>query len=340
MNILKNVGEYINIHLFGYRYDYEIIKYFNDPYRKAILTLNKEGYPVNEEFDKLLDDYQDIYHHLNPEELSFWLKNSKNINTNIDILEKIELRREIAHVNTCLLAQDAKFKKVAFEYKSQNNLLSMKSEILSKEIQKINPVYNAVLIRKLIKLIEAKLIHNYYNFFGVENYTPKIDLLIKYRERFNQYIFDKKNKIILTKINNEILELKKQNSNQIKEEKNKPKVVYLVNNTITTIHKVLNDIRVYCNKIIYFDPNKEVEFNIDESLFEKVNIHELSNNTKKFNKIYFENKKNKSSDKNFFIDMSKAANYIAFSNISNQLLNKLTSLKMNSKNKLNQLKNY
>jgi len=194
MNILKNVGEYINIHLFGYRYDYEIIKYFNDPYRKAILTLNKEGYPVNEEFDKLLDDYQDIYHHLNPDELSFWLKNSKNINTNIDILEKIELRfrREIAHLNTCLLAQDTKFKKVAFEYKSQNNLLSMKSEILSKEIQKINPVYNAVLIRKLVKLIEEKLIYNYYNFFYAENYIPKIELLIKYRERINKYIFDKK----------------------------------------------------------------------------------------------------------------------------------------------------
>ena len=54
---------------------------------------------------------------------------------------------------------------MAFEYKSQYNLLSLQSEILSKEIKKINPVFNAVLIRKLVKLIEEKLIYNYINYF-------------------------------------------------------------------------------------------------------------------------------------------------------------------------------
>ena len=48
MNILKTIGTYINMYLFGYRYDYEIIKCFSEPYRNVILTLYKEGYPVNE----------------------------------------------------------------------------------------------------------------------------------------------------------------------------------------------------------------------------------------------------------------------------------------------------
>ena len=307
MNILKNVGEYINIHLFGYRYDYEIIKYFNDPYRKAILTLYNEGYPVKEEYDRLLDEYKTINGHLNLEELNYCLKYINPSNSNLDILENIELRRKIAHLNIFLLSLDTKYKTLAFEYKSQYNLLSLQSEILSKEIKKINPVFNAVLIRKLVKLIEEKLIYNYINYFDEENYTPKIALLIKYKERINTSLLDKNDKNIKIKIDKEILNLKKKNSINIKDEKNKPKIIYLVNNKITQIHKVLNIIRTYCNTIIHFDPNKEVEFNLDESLLDKIKAEK-------------------------FIE-------IVYSNISNELLDKLIKLKNDFEDQLNSTKN-
>ena len=307
MNILKNVGEYINIHLFGYRYDYEIIKYFNDPYRKAILTLYNEGYPVKEEYDRLLDEYKTINGHLNLEELNYCLKYINPSNSNLDLLEIIELRRKIAHGNIFLLSLDTKYKTLAFEYKSQYNLLSLQSEILSKEIKKINPVFNAVLIRKLVKLIEEKLIYNYINYFDEENYTPKIDLLIKYKERINTFLLDKNDKNIKIKIDKEILNLKKKNSINIKDEKNKPKIIYLVNNKITQIHKVLNIIRTHCNTIIHFDPNKEVEFNLDESLLDKIKAEK-------------------------FIE-------IVYSNISNELLDKLIKLKNDFEDQLNSTKN-
>ena len=306
MNILKNVGEYINIHLFGYRYDYEIIKYFNDPYRKAILTLYKEGYPVKEEYDRLLDEYKTINGHLNLEELNYCLKYINPSNSNLDLLE-IKLRRKIAHGNIFLLSLDTKYKTLAFEYKSQYNLLSLQSEILSKEIKKINPVFNAVLIRKLVKLIEEKLIYNYINYFDEENYIPKIDLLIKYKERINTFLLDKDDKNIKIKIDKEILNLKKKNSINIKDEKNKPKIIYLVNNKITQIHKVLNIIRTHCNTIIHFDPNKEVEFNLDESLLDKIKAEK-------------------------FIE-------IVYSNISNELLDKLIKLKNDFEDQLNSTKN-
>lgn len=307
MNILKNVGEYINIHLFGYRYDYEIIKYFNDPYRKAILTLYNEGYPVKDEYDRLLDEYKTINGYLNLEELNYCLKYINPSNSNLDLLETIELRRKIAHLNIFLLSLDTKYKTLAFEYKSQYNLLSLQSEILSKEIKKINPVFNAVLIRKLVKLIEEKLIYNYIIYFDEENYTPKIDLLIKYKERINTFLLDKDDKNIKIKIDKEILNLKKKNSINIKDEKNKPKIIYLVNNKITQIHKVLNIIRTHCNTIIHFDPNKEVEFNIDGSLLDKIKAEK-------------------------FIE-------IVYSNISNELLDKLIKLKNDFEDQLNSTKN-
>ena len=307
MNVLKNVGEYINIHLFGYRYDYEIIKYFNDPYRKAILTLYNEGYPVKEEYGRLLDEYKTINGYLNLEELNYCLKYINPSNSNLDLLEKIELRRKIAHGNIFLLSLDTKYKTLAFEYKSQYNLLSLQSEILFKEFQKINPVFNAVLIRKLVKLIEEKLIYNYINYFDEENYTPKIDLLIKYKERINTFLLDKNDKNIKIKIDKEILNLKKKNSINIKDEKNKPKIIYLVNNKITQIHKVLNIIRTHCNTIIDFDPNKEVEFNLDESLLDKIKAEK-------------------------FIE-------IVYSDKSNELLDKLIKLKNDFEDQLNSTKN-
>ena len=304
--MLKNVGEYINMHLFGYRYDYEIIKYFNDPYRKAILTLYKDGYPVKEEYDRLLDEYKAINGYLNLEELNYCLNHINPSNSISDLLEKIELRRLMSGGYITLLTLDTKYKSWDFEYKPKLNLLSLQSDILSKEIQKINPIYNAVLIRKLVKLIEEKLIYNYINYFDEENYTPNIDLLIKYKERINKFLLDKKEKIIITKIDKEILNLKKQNSINIKDEKNKPKIIYLVNNKITKIHKALNIIRSNCSTIIHFDPSKEVEFNVDESLFKEIKSN---------------------SNKNSFIEISKAANYIINSNLSNELLNKLLKLK-------------
>ena len=340
MNVLKNVGEYINIHLFGYRYDYEIIKYFNDPYRKAILTLYKEGYPVKDEYDRLLDEYKTINGHLNLEELNYCLKYINPSNSNLDLVEIIELRRKIAHGNIFLLSLDTKYKTLAFEYKSQYNLLSLQSEILSKEIKKINPVFNAVLIRKLVKLIEEKLIYSYINYFDEENYIPKIDLLIKYKERINTFLLDKDDKNIKIKIDKEILNLKKKNSINIKDEKNKPKIIYLVNNKITQIHKVLNIIRTHCNTIIHFDPNKEVEFNLDESLLDKINTPEYTNKKKNLlNEIYFGNKKIKNNDKNYFIEITKAANYIAYSDKSNELLDKLIKLKNDFEDQLNSTKN-
>ena len=341
MNILKNVGEYINVHLFGYRYDYEIIKYFNEPYRNAILTLYQEGYPVNKEYDRLLNDYKAIYRYFNSEELSYCLNHPQTIDSMFELgtKEKISLRRTINSNATCILALNTKNTSILFEYKSKINLLSMQSEILSKKIQKINPIYNAVLIRKMVKLIEEKLIYNFINLFDIQNYTPLIDQLLKYKERINKLPNSKSNENIITKIDKEIIALKKQNSISTKNEKSKPKIKYISSNKITKIHKTLNIIRIYCNSIIHFDPNKGVDFNLDNSFLENVNISDNNKKKETLNEIYFGNNQKKINLREYYIDISKSANYIANSNISNELLDKLIKLKKDLENQINSINN-
>ena len=114
-----------------------------------------------------MNEYKAIYHHLNLEELNFCFIYPKTLNSNLflNTKEKISLQKSIISTSTYLLNLDTKNTGFLFEYKSQINLISMSSVILLKEIQKINPRNNALLIGKLIKLIEEKLIYNYINLF-------------------------------------------------------------------------------------------------------------------------------------------------------------------------------
>ena len=61
MSFLKSVGKYFNMYVLGYRYDNEIINYFNESYKKAILNLYKDGYPVQDEYMRLKDEYKSRY---------------------------------------------------------------------------------------------------------------------------------------------------------------------------------------------------------------------------------------------------------------------------------------
>ena len=77
-----------NHYLFGYRYNWELIEFFKEHYRKAILWLNEEGYDVEEKFSELMNNYQSGKV-LNNKESSFVLKvllksnSSKHLHENI-----------------------------------------------------------------------------------------------------------------------------------------------------------------------------------------------------------------------------------------------------------------
>ena len=161
---------------------------------------------------------------------------------------------------------DTKNTELESRLKNELKMASLHSEILSKEIKRINPVYNAVITRKFVKLLEEKLIFKFINYFNVKNFIPNIETLKKYRNKLDTMQFDNKYQL-LNSIDGEILSLNALDSKKINSGKNKPKIEYLNYNKITKIHKILKAIKSRCNNIIHFDPNNEVEFNLDEFIF-------------------------------------------------------------------------
>ena len=346
MYLLKKSGEYFNRYILGYRYDIEIKDYFKDPYRKAIQNLYEEGYPVSEEFLKIWNDYKSKYSPLNINELFYFvmaqMKFSSNI-SNMNMKQIIENKSNIVNIISVLLMMHVKSFSLQTEYENQIKILIFQSEILSKEIQRINPIYNAVIIRKMVKLLEERIISCFISYFDVENYTPNIDLLKKYKNSLDKYKFYDLSK----KIEKEILirekeSKKKENREKERKEKPneekkdgilKPRIKYLVNNKITKIQKTLHRIREYCNSIVHFDPSKEAIFNLDESFLEEMspNIKEKDNN----NIINESQQINKS----FFVNISKVIDYIAKGNISNNILIELSKLKEDYETENDSIKN-
>ena len=323
--MIKNVGKYFYRYVLGYRYDHEIIDYFKDPYRNAIQALYKEGYEVEEEYTRLFTEYQSRYSPLNAEELSYFISKLIGIKKPIFDLEgKLSLlyQRRIIQINSYLLMNYTSSHSLEVDYKNQINMLSLRSDILSKEIKKINPVYRAVIIRKLVKLLEEKLIYSFIHFFDVQNFYPSLDILIKYKEKLINLEFKEKSKYI--KKIDEIMVIKSNNSNKNKDEKIKPKLRYLTNNKITKIEKILYKIRLLCNNIIHFSPNKEVCFNLDKTIFEDTNTKESKESQKNTNIIVSEVKEN---DSTYIVSISKVVDYIINANLPNEVLDKLYKLK-------------
>jgi len=300
--MIKNAGKYFYRYYLGYRYDHEIIDYFKDPYRNAIQSLYKEGYEVEEEYKRLFDEYQLNYSPLNTEELSYFIQKLIGAKRPISDLEwKLNLmsQRSIIQINSNLLMIYTRINSLEIDYRNQINMLSLSSEILSKEIQKINPVNRAVIIRKFLKFLEEIIIYEFIDYFDVQNFYPSLDILIKYKEKLINLEVKRKSEYI--KKIDEITSIKSDYSNKDKVEKIKPKIKYLANNKITKIHKVLNKIRLLCNNIIHFDPNKEVCFNLDKTTFEDSIEKESKESLKNLNIIINEAKEK---NHNHFVSIS------------------------------------
>ena len=115
-------------------------------------------------------------------------------------------------------------------------------------------------------------------------------------------------------------------SKKINSGKNKPKIEYSNYNKITKIHKILQTIKSRCNNIIHFDPNNEVEFNLDEFIFQNVIPKDEQQSNFVDNQIVI-NEQEQNTNKTYFVNLAKVIDYITNENIPNQLLEELTKLK-------------
>ena len=333
--MIKNVGKYFYRYIWGYRYDYEIINYFNDPYRNAIQTLYSDGYPVEKEYFRLIREYRMRYSPLNNEELEYiFIKNIVDEKINLDLeLKYFESKREIIQNKSFILLNHTKYYGLETDYKNQIKTLSIHSEILSKEIKRINPVYNAVIIRKMVKFLEEKLIQTFIQYFDVENFHPKNDLLNKYKEKVLELEFDKKSECIANI--DKLLGLTPKELNKNENKKIKPKIKYLDNNNITKIERIFHNIRKYCNSIIHFDPKKEVAFNLDTSIFGDIIIQTETKDPQ--DNINYITTEIQEKNEHYYVKISTVVDYIVHANLPNEELNKLSEIKKNFDIKFNSI---
>ena len=273
MKIYGNVKNFINYYVLGYRYNYDLEKFFDIPHNNAILKLYKEGYDVKQAFSELEAQYKTRYI-LNIDELSFFLDTQQTRSDSLSILQKIIMEMNKFKISILEMKQNLFFAQNKIEdysYQSQIKMLKNQCKALQNEIQKISPIVSTVLLRKLAKFVMEKLIFKYINFIDTEDYVPSLDILKKYNLRLKAL---KKNELIL-KIQKTIdaIELSQsQFKNSIVSQKDKkdkiPKIIYLKDNEITKVLQTLEKIKYYCNNIIHLkDSSKKINFNLKESLF-------------------------------------------------------------------------
>ena len=359
MNLLKNISTFFNRHVLGYRYDFVIKNYFlNDPINNAITTLYKEGYPVIDKFEELQQDYLLTYSELNMEERMFLLELSLSGNKKeILNLEKIRQNQSYLNINFTFIANALNSQLQQFKFESQMKIYISRSEIFSKEIEKIIPVYKAVFVRKFAKLLDEKIILKHKDIFSVNNYEPNPEKLKRYKESLrNLNLYD-----IADKIDKIIVEIESKNKDNLsKKGKKKGEIKFQGNDSINKIHNTLDKIRRYCNNIIHFDPSKNVKFNLNDSLLSEDFNMEINDNSDNKNEIKnekgFKNededifiipkktiKEDKEKDENpkeYFVPISKIIDYIAQINLPNQLSEELSKLEIDINKNIREMEEF
>ena len=342
MNIFGNMKCYFNHYLFGYRYDWALIEFFKVPYNNAILRLNEEGYDVEEKFSELINKYQSGIV-LNNEESSFVLKVLLKSNSSKHLHEDIKsdvnnYKNAISEMKANL--RFAKNEMMIFRLKSHLSILKIHSNILQKEIQKLNPIVYAVLLRKLSKFLLEKLIYRYINDIDVINYVPSLEILKKYHSRLDGLKkFD-----MAKKIKNEIDALELANlrfNNTINSEKTailKPSIIYKKDNDIIHIIQTLDTMKKYCNNVIHLNGfSRDIKFNFNDSLFGGIidgrNSFSIDENN---NLIIRDN--NNDFDESFKIELKKVIKYIAYGSLSPEIITKLRNLSNQIQTEMNNVK--
>ena len=343
MSLLTNAKYFFNYYVLGYRYNVNLDEYFDKPYNKSILQLFKEGYNVSKEFDRLFEEYDSLYK-LNYEELSFFNKARSKNSTSADI--KRERRYYINKFNN-MISEMKNFlffdqnKLIQFNLESQIIALKSYSNVLSKENKKISPIVCAVFVRKLSKCLLEKLIAKHINIINTKNYEPQIELLKKYSARLKYLNLEsllQSVEFIINGIKISQSRNKGYNSGIKIEKKDNPIIVYSINNDISKVIETLLRLKNNCNHIIHFnDASGKIRFKITENIFD---------NSKSDNSLSFSDDNNKIindgdqySSGSFKFKVTKVIQYIAYGNISNDLLEKLQALLEKTKSKINNVIN-
>ena len=318
MNFLKN-NYYLNWVYSFFRGTSKLESFLSTPYNSALTQLLKEGYDFFEEFDDIIDIYSSD-NSLSYEESKyirkitiFYLKGNAMIiqlkisHSNIPIRLKL-VKYAMSNLKLSMKNDDLKFSK-KFAETETNNLKNILNKML--------PIYEAVTIRRCIKIILEQLILKNIENIKVSHYIPSKKIILNYINSLKDIswrddeIKKKNNEKI--KILNLVLANHKEN-----DEKLSPKIESN-NNTINQILFILGNMKKGANNIVLFNEPDYIIFDFDENFFcprnENLrNGHIIINNVgKKENSINNENK----------IPSSLVIKYLIYGPMANDINNKL-----------------
>lgn len=338
MRLFNNAAYYLKYFSF-FRGDKSIKEYFSsDDFKEAIKDLASEGYyQVSENFDELVETYslstplnkaeENFVNHINKK----LLLNKKSFSEDVILLN---IRLTEGYISNYIKS------KTNFDIVYWKTILENEVSVLKNIVKKLNPIAEAVILRRFIKKLLEEVILKKYDIIDVENYIPNINVLKSYKLSISKHYFHRKgiNKDIQSSLDNLIAEEEEKSSN-IKEEEiiPKPKYKFLDSNDTQTplIFKIMNKAKNQCNQLIHFEDKFQQNLMISEFIINNSEFNEGENNGSEIHenssKIIEENE-NKFEKK--LIPISKIVEFIANGNNKNKSLEKYKFLRKEAKNRV------
>lgn len=338
MRLFNNTAYYLKYFSF-FRGDKSIKEYFSsDDFKEAIKDLASEGYyQVSENFDELVETYslstplnkaeENFVNHINKK----LLLNKKSFSEDVILLN---IRLTEGYISNYIKS------KTNFDIVYWKTILENEVSVLKNIVKKLNPIAEAVILRRFIKKLLEEVILKKYDIIDVENYIPNINVLKSYKLSISKHYFHRKgiNKDIQSSLDNLIAEEEEKSSN-IKEEEiiPKPKYKFLDSNDTQTplIFKIMNKAKNQCNQLIHFEDKFQQNLMISEFIINNSEFNEGENNGSEIHenssKIIEENE-NKFEKK--LIPISKIVEFIANGNNKNKSLEKYKFLRKEAKNRV------
>ena len=338
MRLFNNAAYYLKYFSF-FRGDKSIKEYFSsDDFKEAIKDLASEGYyQVSENFDELVETYslstplnkaeENFVNHINKK----LLLNKKSFSEDVILLN---IRLTEGYISNYIKS------KTNFDIVYWKTILENEVSVLKNIVKKLNPIAEAVILRRFIKKLLEKKKKKKYDIIDVENYVPNINVLKSYKLSISKHYFHRKgiNKDIQSSLDNLIAEEEEKSSN-IKEEEiiPKPKYKFLDSNDTQTplIFKIMNKAKNQCNQLIHFEDKFQQNLMISEFIINNSEFNEGENNGSEIHenssKIIEENE-NKFEKK--LIPISKIVEFIANGNNKNKSLEKYKFLRKEAKNRV------
>ena len=189
MSFLSKASYYLK-YLYFNRGDRAIIEYFSsNEFNLAIKDLAQEGfYQVNDIFNDLAKTYS-LTTPLNKEESDFINNINRKCNYSKKIYDFPELyKMEI--ISAKAFVYFYKENKINFDKEYWISLLENELTVLKNIIKKINPITEAVVLRRFVKKMTEKYIKKNIAKIEIQNYFPDSKILESYKKSLSQnYIY-------------------------------------------------------------------------------------------------------------------------------------------------------